>query len=215
MSKGGIFLCAGRGEEFGFAQSIGVGLVESGMGLMRLCLEKKPKMLIFIGSAGSYSQAFSPLEIYASLEARQIESSLLENKSYTPLHDQIAGICGMRRENIKASIDSENVSQETLQKVERFFSAGLAERIARLRFVKVNSSNFITQDIRTALAFEQRGLHLENMEFFSVLRVANELEIPALGIFCVSNHCNENAHRDFIKNHAEVKKALEKVVLEN
>jgi nucleoside phosphorylase len=46
------------------------------------------------------------------------------------------------------------------------------------------------------------------MEFFSVLRVAQEFGIPAGGVFCVTNYCDENAHADFLKNHAAAKTKL-------
>lgn len=74
--------------------------------------------------------------------------------------------------------------------------------------VIVNSSNYITTDALLASRFEALGIGLENMEFFSVLRVAQEFGISAGGIFCVTNYCNENAHEDFIKNHHAAKAKL-------
>ena len=47
------------------------------------------------------------------------------------------------------------------------------------------------------------------MEFFSVLSVAKEFEIPAFGIFVVTNYTDSNAHEDFVKNH---KSAMEKLI---
>ena len=41
------------------------------------------------------------------------------------------------------------------------------------------------------------------MEFFSVLKVAQEFNIDALGIFVVTNYTNQDAHQDFISNHKE------------
>ena len=48
------------------------------------------------------------------------------------------------------------------------------------------------------------------MEFFAVLKVAQKFQIPAYGIFIATNFCDENAHEDFIKNHEQAKKELEK-----
>ena len=76
----------------------------------------------------------------------------------------------------------------------------------------VNSSNYISTDMELARQFEKLGVTLENMEFFSVLRVAQEFDIPAGGVFCITNYCNENAHKDFIKNHAEAKQKLSEYV---
>lgn len=67
----------------------------------------------------------------------------------------------------------------------------------------VNTSNYITTDFELAQEFGKHKIGIENMEFFSVLRVAQEFNIPAAGIFIVTNMCDENAHEDFVKNHKE------------
>ena len=72
----------------------------------------------------------------------------------------------------------------------------------------VNSSNYITTDAETAKGFLKFGIGIENMEFFSVLRVAQEFGIPAGGVFCVTNYCNENAHSDFLIHHEKAKELL-------
>lgn len=77
----------------------------------------------------------------------------------------------------------------------------------------VNSSNFITSSEQQSNLFKKSGLHAENMEFFSILQVANEFKIPTLGLFCITNYCNKTAHDDFIKNHQKAKSILEKIVL--
>lgn len=70
----------------------------------------------------------------------------------------------------------------------------------------INSSNFITKDKSAASEFSKRGFVAENMEFYSVCKVAENFRIPVNGVFCATNFCYENAHADFIKNH---KKAME------
>lgn len=79
----------------------------------------------------------------------------------------------------------------------------------------VNSSNYITTDENISKQMLNAGIKLENMEFFSVLRVAQYFKIPAFGIFCITNYCNNNAHNDFIKNHSISKKYLESYVRDN
>ena len=79
----------------------------------------------------------------------------------------------------------------------------------------VNSSNYITTDENLSNQLLKAGIKLENMEFFSILRVAQYFEIPAFGIFCVTNYCDKNAHSDFINNHAMAKKYLESYVREH
>ena len=72
----------------------------------------------------------------------------------------------------------------------------------------VNSSNYISTDEELAKQYDEYGIGIENMEFFSILQVAREFKIPVAGIFIVTNYTNENAHKDFIKNHKEAMKKL-------
>lgn len=74
--------------------------------------------------------------------------------------------------------------------------------------VIVNSSNYITTNENLAKKFLKMGIGIENMEFFSLLKVAQEFDIPAGGVFCVTNFTNKNAHTDFLKNHEKAKQKL-------
>ncbi|PHR55858.1 MAG: purine-nucleoside phosphorylase [Arcobacter sp.] len=74
--------------------------------------------------------------------------------------------------------------------------------------IVVNSSNYISTDAELAKNFLKFGVGIENMEFFSFLRVAQEFDIPAGGVFCVTNFTNKDAHEDFLKNHAKAKELL-------
>jgi nucleoside phosphorylase len=65
----------------------------------------------------------------------------------------------------------------------------------------VNSSNYISTNMELTENFQKFGIGLENMEFFAFLRVAQEFNIPAGGIFVVTNYTDENAHADFMQNH--------------
>ncbi len=77
------------------------------------------------------------------------------------------------------------------------------------RDVIVNSSNYISTNEELTKKFLKLGIGIENMEFFAVLRVAKEFDIPAGGVFCITNYTNKDAHSDFLKNHEEAKKLLE------
>jgi len=67
----------------------------------------------------------------------------------------------------------------------------------------VNSSNYITTDRSLSKQYLEKGMSLENMEFFAVLKVAKLFNIPVAGLFIVTNYCNANAHKDFLDNHKE------------
>ncbi len=51
-----MFVCAGKSESFEFATPIGIGLVDSAINLTKICIEKSPDSIIFIGTAGSYGR---------------------------------------------------------------------------------------------------------------------------------------------------------------
>lgn len=74
--------------------------------------------------------------------------------------------------------------------------------------VIVNCSNYITTSENAMEKFRALGLGCENMEFFSVMRVAQVFGIPAGGVFCITNYCDANAHRDFVSNHGFAKVLL-------
>jgi len=72
----------------------------------------------------------------------------------------------------------------------------------------VNSSNYISTNDALTKNFLKFGVGIENMEFFAVLSVAKEFDIPAGGVFCITNYTNKDAHKDFLKNHDKAKELL-------
>ncbi len=74
--------------------------------------------------------------------------------------------------------------------------------------VIVNSSNYISTNKELTKKFLALGVEIENMEFFSVLKIAEEFNIPAGGVFCITNYTNETAHKDFLTNHEKAKELL-------
>ena len=72
----------------------------------------------------------------------------------------------------------------------------------------VNSSNYITTDETLSKHYLSNNIGLENMEFYAVLKVAKAFDIPAGGVFIVTNRCDKNAHRDFVNNHKEAMRRL-------
>jgi nucleoside phosphorylase len=73
----------------------------------------------------------------------------------------------------------------------------------------VNSSNYITTDRDISDLYRTKGYSLENMECYSVVKVAKHFGIKARGIFVVTNYCDEFAHEDFKKNHKKAMRLLE------
>lgn len=74
--------------------------------------------------------------------------------------------------------------------------------------VVVNSSNYISTNEELTKNFLKLGIGIENMEFYAVLKIAQEFDIPAGGVFCITNYTNKNAHEDFVNNHEKAKELL-------
>ena len=163
-----MLICAGNSETFPFATPIGVGLIDSAINLTRLCLMSPPKFILFVGSAGSYGK-LNIFDIVESKTAINVESSFLQNNSYTPVDNAVS--CG------ESSIVT-------------------------------NSTNYITKSKDISKLYMGINADIENMEYYSIIKVAKEFEIPCGGVFVVTNYCYEDAHEEFLKNHEEAKKRL-------
>jgi len=161
-----MIICAGKSEQFDFAVPVGIGMLEVAMNLTRICLDKKPDFLLFVGTAGSYGKK-KIFDIVESKTAANIENSFFTGGSYSPIDNVIS--------------TTDDVSRETL----------------------INSSNYITTDKSIGKHYLAQNIHLENMEYYAVLKVAQAFGISAGGIFIVTNYCDENAHEDFVKNQNE------------
>jgi nucleoside phosphorylase len=73
----------------------------------------------------------------------------------------------------------------------------------------VNSSNYISTNEKLSNQFNSYNIGIENMEFYSVVKIAQEFNIDVKGIFVVTNYTNRDAHKDFISNHNQ---AMDKLI---
>ena len=101
-----------------------------------------------------------------------------------------------------SQIETSFLKKESYTPIEQIITANVS------RETIVNSSNYITTDKISALAFDRLGFEIENMEFYSVMSVAKEFNIPVKGIFVITNYCNKDAHNDYIKNIKQAKTIL-------
>lgn len=186
-----MIICAGEIEQFSFATPIGIGLVNSAINLARISIMNPPEFLLFVGTAGSYGK-HNIFDIVYSRAASNIEHSFFNRDGYTPLNNLIvADDVATTKDGEVLNRAIENVSHETI----------------------VNSSNYITTSKEISNKAIKVGLSLENMEYFSVLSVAKEFNIPVGGVFIVTNYCNEDAHKDFKVNHKEAMRKLEEHII--
>ena len=213
-----MIISAGRNEIFPFALPMGVGLVDMSINLTAL-LQKRA----MVDGCGRYEQILTTnrqlderLNLIDSPILQSAKSSQNPDKILNALPNEIifVGSAGLYKEGeifkIYESSAAANIEISSLES--KSYSPIESEIISVVPrgTYKVNSSNFITTDQNLAHELFNCGYFLENMEFFAVLKVAQKFQIPAYGIFVATNLCDENAHTDFIKNHEQAKKELEK-----
>ena len=213
-----MIISAGRNEVFAFALPMGVGLVDMSINLTML-LQKRA----MVDGRGRYEQI---LTTNGQLDERlnYIDSPILQSAKSSQNPDKILnalpneiifiGSAGLYKDGqIFEIYDSSAAANIEISSLENKSYSPIESEIASVvprGTCKVNSSNFITTDQNLAHELFSRGYFLENMEFFAVLKVAQKFQIPAYGIFVATNFCDKNAHADFIKNHEQAKKELEK-----
>lgn len=111
-----------------------------------------------------------------------------------------------------ANIELSSLQDLSYTPLDNVITSEKAVNVPRETNIIVNSSNYITTSKSLSEQMLKLHVELENMEFFSLLSVAKEFEIPASGIFIVTNYCDENAHQDFLSNHQKAKELLTKYI---
>ncbi len=101
-----------------------------------------------------------------------------------------------------SQIEISFLKKESYTPIDNFITASSNKEIV------VNSSNYITTDKLSALAFDKLGFNIENMEFYSVVKTAKEFNIPVKGIFVITNYCHKEAHNEYLKNIKQAKQIL-------
>jgi nucleoside phosphorylase len=119
--------------------------------------------------------------------------------SYNPNKHKIFDIVTSKS---ASQIEISFLKKESYTPIEQIITASVSQETI------VNSSNYITTDKLAAIAFDKLGIEIENMEFYSVMKVAKEFNIPVIGIFIITNYCDKNAHEEYIKNIKKAKQLL-------
>jgi nucleoside phosphorylase len=119
--------------------------------------------------------------------------------SYNPNKHKIFDIV---TSSTAAQIEISFLQKKSYSPIDNFITASVSQETV------VNSSNYITTDKISALAFAQLGFEIENMEFYSVVKTAKEFNIPVKGIFVITNYCYKNAHEQYLQNIKEAKNKL-------
>lgn len=215
-----LIVCAGKNENFSFAKSIGVGLVEASIGLSELVLAQKPEKLIFIGTCGLYNKrAKNESDLKSAILGAQSltnerDKSLIKKGEKSLTNEKGENKPAIKLLEIYESAHCFNIEASKL--TNDFYSPAECEINLDVSYEtkKCNSSNYICTDEKIATKFASLGLELENMESFAVLSVAKYFRISATCFLCATNFCDTKAHEFFLRHHAQAKKNLENFLQE-
>lgn len=199
-----VFVCAGVSEEFDFATSIGVGLVESAgrLSLLLNSLGGGLEEVVFVGSCGFYIRGDKEaeklpklLEVFEVFHAANLEASGVLNLAYSPL------LAPLKEFGSKANGGKNSTSQQ-------------ASKSPQIPYNTINSSNFITTDEGLSKLFANHFLG-ENMELYAVGQIAQMFKLKWRGVMCGTNFCDKNARKTYLANLAAAKENLLKYLKEN
>ena len=111
--------------------------------------------------------------------------------SYNPKKHKIFDIVSS---SSASQIELSFIQKKSYTPIDNFVTASVEKEVV------VNCSNYITTDKISALALDKMGFEIENMEFYSVVKVAKEFNIPVRGYFVITNYCDNNGHQQYLNN---------------
>lgn len=207
-----LIVCAGKNEDFSFAKSIGVGLVEASAGLCELLLKfnagcagtNKVDKIIFIGTCGLYQKGDKKGLNALNLSKKSEIKGNLGAKNLTSENQKPLKLLEIYESAHCFNVEASKLTNAFYSPAEREINLNVSYETK-----KCNSSNYICTDENVAARFADLGLELENMESFAVLSLAKRFGISATCFLCATNFCDKNAHQSFLQNHAQAKKNLE------
>jgi nucleoside phosphorylase len=94
-----MILCAGTTEQFDFAMPVGIGMMNVAINLTKMCLDKKPDYILFVGTAGSYGEK-KIFDIIESKTAANVENSFFTGGSYSPIDNVVSSVKDVSRETL-------------------------------------------------------------------------------------------------------------------
>jgi nucleoside phosphorylase len=180
-----MILCAGNNELFG-SLAHPIGVGPINAAMnLAMLLSRQKPQKLLFIGTAGSYGEFGEFELITSSRAANVEIGAFQKLSYTPLPHQVES-------SIKGDVSRGTFASTT-----------------------INSSSYITSDEAQMRLFHESGLGAENMEFFALMSVAKAFGVELIGLFCITNMCDERAHDDFVRNHAKAKELLTACVNEH
>jgi futalosine hydrolase len=173
--------------------TVGVGLVEAGMGAARLIESRRPSMVLLVGTAGLYPDTGEDcsLEDVAIADHLKLLGEILPGKhSYLP---------GPLAKTIRCAPSLVSVLKKTMP----------------LPCLDVACPLAITASTKAAFhAARTSDCALENLEAFSVACAAKTAKLPFAAILGISNHVGPSGHAQWLRHAKSSAQAACQVVIE-
>lgn len=151
-----------------------IGFTQAAAKTTKLILKYKPKLVIFVGSCGSYSKKIPLKSLIAATQCNLSDLSFAQNKSYNP-------------KNYPLIFKADNKTLPAL-------------KINKLIYKPISSSISITKDRKTAKLFAQKNDYIENLELYGVAQACHNQDTPWITFCPVTNYIGKNAHREWKHN---------------
>lgn len=119
-----MIICAGNQEVFEFAKSVGVGLIDSAIGLTQICLFDRPEYILFVGSAGSYGE-HEIFDIVESRSSANIELGFFNDDCYTPINNVLKSDSQLVKDQTIVNSSNYITTSETLSSNFKEYNIGI------------------------------------------------------------------------------------------
>ncbi len=159
-------------------QSLGIGFLNSALNLEKLIQVQAITEIIFIGTAGSYTDSLEIGEIVTVSSSSALNLGAVLELAYVPT----------KQEHFDLNIFEGFKSAQCFSSLEISRQEIIAEKL----IAQNQSEKYL----------------VENMELYGIAAVAKRHEIPLRALLGITNYINPNAHEDWKANNLEVSKKL-------
>jgi nucleoside phosphorylase len=159
---------------------VGIGLVDAALGTARAIIRFRPRMILFVGTAGSYGATPSIGSVAIARRALLASAAVARGDGYLP-----------------ARMASETVPDGGLRRALRQ-CAGAEATVADVATpIAITSSGALGRRLSAA-----SHATVENLELFAVARAADTAAVPWGAVLGISNRVGPSAHADW-RRHQE------------
>lgn len=162
-------------------KTLGIGYLEAALNLNNILRDINYSRIIFLGTAGAYSDALSVGDIVSVSSVGLLNCLTIQGQGYLP-------------KEYNSYTSSPTIRHSTT--------------VNCLSSLEITTSETISKTIIKKSPFTIQVPLVENMELYGIAKVAHEHKLPWSALLGITNHTNGNAHLDWKANHEKVSEKL-------